>query len=232
MSLLEATDLVHFVTFIGLFGYILSYALLQFAIINGNGLTYTLLNLGGALFMLASQLVTFNLAVALGQGLWVFLSFVGLVRILTETRGLRFTDDELQLLADVFDSLPKTQARKFFDTGTWSDLPAGQILLTEGTPVHNLYAMASGEAKAEVSGVPVGTVTRGLIGEISVLGGAEASATVRLTAPSRVLVLSGAKLKKLTDRDTALRTDLLAAFNRATGRKLVALNTRLLERSV
>lgn len=62
--------------------YIGTFAALQFRLIDGNGVSYTLLNIAAAALVLISLIHDFNLASALIQISWVAIGIIGL--------GLRF----------------------------------------------------------------------------------------------------------------------------------------------
>ncbi len=60
--------------------YMLSYFLLQIGKIEGSGNAYILMNLSAASFVLVSLVHNFNLASALIQISWIFISLIGLIR--------------------------------------------------------------------------------------------------------------------------------------------------------
>ncbi len=69
---------------IGMFGvslYVLSYYLLQRGKLEGQGLTYVVMNLAAASFVLISLTKDFNLASAVIQGFWITISALGIIRI-------------------------------------------------------------------------------------------------------------------------------------------------------
>ena len=72
---------------IGVFGFVLyigSFAALQLKMMDGNSLSYTLLNLAAAGFVLVSLIYDFNLASALIQVSWIA---IGLVGVALRVRG-------------------------------------------------------------------------------------------------------------------------------------------------
>ncbi|MEL6642215.1 MAG: hypothetical protein AAFP98_13060 [Pseudomonadota bacterium] len=91
---------MHFETFLdsdqlcrvaGLFGfafYMASFAALQFKIIDGHGLTYSLLNVLAASLVLVSLTAEFNLASALIQVSWIIIGCAG---VLLRVRQVRRT---------------------------------------------------------------------------------------------------------------------------------------------
>jgi hypothetical protein len=70
---------------VGLFGAALlmvAYLLLQINKLQSNGLAYSLLNAIGALLIVFSLLVNFNLAAFLIEVFWVLISLIGIIRYL------------------------------------------------------------------------------------------------------------------------------------------------------
>lgn len=210
--------------YLGLLAFVIGYGLLQFSVITGSGALYVFLNLISALLLMVSHVHSFNITAFIAQLIWALLSFVGLGRILIQRYGLHFTQEEAALHEAYFGTLSLPAARRIFDAGVWSDFDPGTVLLREGAPVDQLFALVAGKAEARVGGVSVGMITHGFIGEINVLPGLEASATVEVTEPSRSFVISGPVLRRLVNRDSDLALALHKDLHRETGRKLVALN--------
>ena len=72
---------------VGFASYMASYGALQFGLIRGDGVVYTLANLAAALLVLVSLSEAFNLSSALIQIAWIVISLAGLTRLaLTERR--------------------------------------------------------------------------------------------------------------------------------------------------
>ena len=68
-------------TIIGLGGvaaYVAAYALLQLGFLDGNGVTYSVMNVAAAALVLVSLMKDFNLASAVTQVTWIFIGLVGL----------------------------------------------------------------------------------------------------------------------------------------------------------
>lgn len=218
----------------GLLGVVLylgSYAALQLGLIRGNSRTYTLLNLAAASFVLISLLTEFNLASAMIQISWIVISITGLTRMWLLHRRLRFSDEERELLQTQFPDLSLSSARSFLDAGNWLDLPEGYELLHEETPVSNLFYLASGDVDVASGSQHLAVVSGGFLGEINILPGTPASATVTAMTPLRVFSISRNALRRLRQSDSDFRIALDSSLNKDTGRKLVAANARLVARS-
>jgi len=207
--------------------YLGSYALLQAGILHGSGYTYAILNLCASSLVLISLMVAFNLSSAIIQVSWIVISLMGIARLAWMNGRVRFSTEEQVLLRKVFPDMPPSVARRFLNRGTWVDAEERATLTKEGTPVTNLYYLAEGQAQVTSGGQMISEITSGLVGEMNVLSGAEASATVKIVSPSRLFVISGDSLRRLTARDPDFRILLEIGMSRETGRKLMRTNARL-----
>ncbi|WP_300550731.1 cyclic nucleotide-binding domain-containing protein [Roseovarius sp.] len=207
--------------------YLGSYAALQAGLIRGSSYIYALLNLLAASFVLISLSAAFNLSSALIQVFWIAISLGGLARLIWLNSGLRFSPEDKALITQVFGPMPKPLARQFLDNGHWLDGEAGLILTTEGKPVTALTFLLRGEAEVTSDTRLIGRLGQGLIGEMNVLDGGSASASVTLTRPARLFTITGGALNRLIWRDSDLRLMVENAMSRDTRAKLVAANKRL-----
>ena len=208
--------------------YLGAYAALQGGLIRGSGYLYASLNLIAAGLVLVSLTLDFNLAAALIQISWIAISIVGMTRIFLLTTGIRFNDEEKQLLERKLPFARPLAARRFLDAASWVDAPAGTVLLREGETHGMLIYLESGEARVDLAGVHLGTVEPGsFLGEMTVLENTPASATVTLTKPARYLRIGAAEIKRLCARDQEFRLQLEYALGHDTRMKLLATNLRL-----
>jgi predicted membrane-bound spermidine synthase len=76
---------------IGVFLIILGYLLLQLERIRSTDLVYSLLNLIGAVLIIISLMQEFNLSAFVIEVFWVIISFIGIIRFLTQNSRLRDT---------------------------------------------------------------------------------------------------------------------------------------------
>jgi len=206
--------------------YLMSYALLQAGILRGSGYAYAILNLCAASLVLISLTVAFNLSSAIIQVSWIVISLMGIARHAWVNSRVRFSSEEQAMVQHVFPEMPPPMARRFLTRGTWLDAEIGAVLTEEGTPVANLYYLSRGEAQVISGGRVICSITSGLVGEMNVLSGGHASATVRIVSPSRLFVISGDSLRRLSARDPDFRIFLKEAMSRDTGRKLMLANAR------
>jgi hypothetical protein len=220
--LIDAAGLVGVVLFLG------AYAALQTGLIRGTGYLYASLNLCAASLVLLSLMSAFNLSSAVIQVSWIIISAVGILRTFFLTRAVRFTAEEAALLNAKFPKLPKIAGRRLMNAGSWNDAPAGTVLMTEGAPHGVLIYIASGRAHVHANGAHVGTVEPGaFLGEMTVLEGTSATATVTLETQARFFRISAAELHRLGRRDQDFKILLENALSRDVRLKLVATNARL-----
>ncbi len=164
----------------------LSYALLLAAVLVARPFTLRLLIALAAASGLPRALWIGDLASSAWLALLLLACLYLLGRNLYESRNVRFSAEEKGMLDSLVAGLSKTQARHLIDQGMWLNGKEGDVLTREGEPVEHLYYLAEGEARVMSSGTQVGTCRAGdLVGELTVLSGEVASATVVLTGPAR-----------------------------------------------
>jgi hypothetical protein len=133
-----------------------------------------------ALFLSESSLLAFWWGVLLLGSL----ALIG--KRLLENSKVRFTREEEEMLKGPLSRLPRSRARHLLDQGFWLSGREGDTLTREDEAVTHLYYLASGEARVMSHGRQVATCRPGdLIGELTVLSGDRASATVVLAGPAR-----------------------------------------------
>jgi CRP-like cAMP-binding protein len=212
---------------LGVVFYVGSYAALQSGLIRGSSYAYAVLNLIAASLVLVSLTNAFNAASALIQVFWIAISLIGITRIFVTQRRNVFSTEERQMLDDLFSSMPAPMARRFMSAGQWSDLSPGTILTTENEPVETLHYILSGQAIVRTDGHVVGDIPRGFVGELNVLTSGPASATVEITAASRVFGITGEAIRALCKADDEIRLHVEQWLRTSIGRKLMEANARL-----
>jgi CRP-like cAMP-binding protein len=227
LGFIETNTIYDWGGMLGVGFYLLSYALLQFGFLRGSGYTYALMNLVGASLVLFGLTVNFNLPSAIIQLSWILISTVGLIRIYLIHSRLRFNAEEDAFRRAVLPEMPRALARKMLNQAVWSDAEPGMRLTEEGAPVMHLYYLAEGAADVTLSGEAIATIRQGLIGEMNVMEKGAASATVEISAPSRLVCFSGETLRRMAASDTEFRAFLELHLSQSTRSKLVAANTRL-----
>lgn len=163
----------------------------------------------------------------------VVLLLVNLVLLLQFMRGnanVRFTADEEPMLGALLKGLPRTRARHFLDQGFWLTGKPGEALIREGEPVTHLFYIADGEARVTSAGKVVGRLNAGdLIGEVTVLSGDTASATVTLERASRVWGAPAQTLRLYLDAHHDVRHAVEQSFASALRHKLQEMNRAVAE---
>lgn len=197
-----------------------SYVLIAFSYLVTNMLWLRMLAIVG----LVAESVYFYMAgsaslwVAIGWSV-VFLAInsVQLIRLLRERRATQLQADERLLKDGVFGPLSLPAFRRLMKAGQWRTLAAGTELTVQHTPVARLHVLAQGQASVVVDGKPVaGVHPGGIVGEMSFLSGAPASATVTVTQAVRAFAIDSAALQALLAGDDELQ----AQFHHALGAEL------------
>ena len=211
-------------TALGLFGvalYLCAYGALQLGFLRGSSPSYTLLNMLGAVFVLLSLVDAFNVSQMLISMSWIVLSLIGLARMAWERSNARFSDEERGFLGKHFASLPPHLARKFLKLGRWQTLIPGTVLTRQGQPVHELVYVASGVAEVRAHGSEVAVLGPGaLIGELTIMHGADASADVEVTHEARVFTLPRASLIRELEADHDFSLAVAGALQVEAQRKI------------
>ena len=147
-----------------------------------------------------------------------------------EGREVRFTAEEKGMVDHLVAGLSSSRARHLIDQGVWLTGKAGDVLTREGEPVSHLYYLAEGEARVTSEGSQVGTCRAGdLIGELTVLSGETASATVILTGPARFWCASAEGLRPYVEAHEDISRALEHGFAAALKAKLRASNRAIAE---
>ncbi len=140
-------------------------------------------------------------------------------------RTIAFTADEKNMVDHLVAGLSKSRARHLIDQGVWLTGKEGDVLTREGEPVTHLYFLAEGEARVMSGGKQVGSCGAGdLVGEVTVLSGETASATVILTAPARFWCAPAEDLRPYVAAHEDIRRAVEHGFAAALKAKLRASN--------
>jgi hypothetical protein len=167
---------------------------------------------------------------AVGWGALLAATLLLLARRLLSNNRVRFTAEEEPMVAHLLAGLSPSRARHLLDQGFWLSGHAGDVLTREEEPVGHLFYLASGEARVTSHGLQVGMCRAGdLIGEITVLSGERASATVTLTGPARFWCAPANVLRPYLDAHEAVRHALEHGFATSLQAKLRATNDMIVE---
>ena len=185
---------------------------------------------GAALAWLGRAALSGDMATAAWTGAIAALALVLVGRRLWEDNNVRFTADEQHMVATLFDGLPRGRARHLVDQGVWLSGKAGDVLTREGEPVDHLYYLVEGEARVLSLGIEVGLCRPGdLIGELTVLSGETASATVILATPARFWCAPAEDLRPYVETHEDIRRAIEHGFATVLKAKLRASNRAIAE---
>ena len=185
---------------------------------------------GAALAWLVRAGLLGDPTITLWAGLILGLALIVVGRRLWRDSAVRFTPDEQHMMDSLFDGLPRSRARHLVDQGVWISGRAGDTLTREGEPVDHLYYLAEGEARVLCRGVEVGHCAAGdLIGELTVLSGETATATVILTRPSRFWCAPAEDLRPYVETHEDIRRAIEHGFATVLKAKLRASNRTIAE---
>jgi len=151
--------------------------------------------------------------------IFVFANGTLLVMTLVRARTGLMPLEERKLIEQVLQIEEPTRQRRLLDVIEWRDVPEGQVLMEEGQLGPPLIYVASGTADVTHAGKSVGRCGEGdFLGEMSVISGARASATVTASSAMRLARF---------DRDALLRLssampELSRAFERSLNHGLTA----------
>lgn len=163
-------------------------------------------------------------------GLLLAVCLLLLARRLHRDRRARFTPEEEAMVAALLPNLGAARARHLLDQGFWLSGERGDVLTREDEPVGHLYYLAAGEARVLSHGRQVGTCRPGdLIGEVTVLSGEQASATVILDGPARFWCAPAGVLRPYLAMHEEVRHALEQGFALALRSKLRASNRTIVE---
>ena len=181
-----------------------------------------LIGLAHALFSSGSALMAF------WWGVLLLASLLLVAKRLLENGKVRFTPEEETMLKGVLSGLPRSRARHLLDQGFWLTGREGDKLTREEEAASHLYYLSSGEAAVLSHGRQVGVCRPGdLIGELTVLSGDQASATVVLTGPARFWCAPANVLRPYVQAHEDVRHAIEQSVTAALKHKLRDSNERL-----
>jgi CRP-like cAMP-binding protein len=227
MLLLPEFDIYSIAGIAGVALYLGSYGALQLGFIIGNSKAYALLNLAAAACVLLSLLTAFNLFSAIIQIAWILISVIGMTRRYLLHRRIRFSEEDTAMLRDRFALMAPPLAHAMVKMGEWLDVTPGTTLTREGQAAGALTYLAPGQAKVTVQGHEVARLQPGdFIGEVTVMHGGPATATVVAEGHGRIFRLSRAQLVKQMETDHAFALAIGMALQEEAQRKLQTANSR------
>lgn len=115
--------------------------------------------------------------------------------------------------------------RRLRDVIVWQDVLAGELLMRQGDAAPPLIFIAHGAASITHDGRPVGVCGAGdFLGEMSLVSGARASATVEVTEAMRIARIDRDALAQLARSIPEIAKAFDAALNRSLAAKVLRMN--------
>jgi CRP-like cAMP-binding protein len=207
----------------------LSLALLLAAALTGRlPVARLMIGLFALIGLARAVLLTGDIVQAGWLGLILLAAATMLLRDRLQGANLVFSPEEEEMAARLLSGIKRAKVRHLIDQGFWLTGREGDVLTREAEPVGHLYYIATGEARVLIGGHEVGICRGGdLVGELTVLSGESASATVILSSPSRFWCAPAEILRPYLDAHPDLRLAIERGFARALKDKLRATNQRI-----
>jgi CRP-like cAMP-binding protein len=125
-------------------------------------------------------------------------------------------DAKMELLQNVtlFSGCTKRELGQIALIADELDFPAGKTLITQGQPGRQFFVVIDGAVKVSRDGEEL--PRRGgseFFGEIALVSGGPATATVVTTAPTRALVIAPQHFRALLDRTPSIQRRILHSFS-------------------
>jgi hypothetical protein len=210
---------------LGVMLYIGSYAAMQLGFVRGQSYIYAILNAAAAACVLMSLSDQFNLSAAAIQATWIFISVMGIIRLLALKQRARFSPEEQVFLDAKLARLPLSDARRLLDLGHWVDIEAGAVLTEELEPVSHLIYVASGDVDIATNGTVIANCRTGdYVGEVTWATGAPATAAAITRTACRCLFFNAHELRRLANKSDAVKAALGASVAASVREKLVLSN--------
>lgn len=215
---------------IGIFGVVVglvAYAALQAGVIRGRSYAYILMNIVASSMILVSLQHAFNMATMISQICWIGISLYGLVTLYRRNRALQMRLDEAEMVQSGFGGLPPYAAGMLLRAGCWRDVREGEVLAVAEHVLGRLIWLSAGDARVFYGDAELARIGAGqFIGEVTVLTGALATASVAMVGPGRVFEIEADALKRLMALDDAINAAVHRAITTAMGHRLRDANRR------
>jgi len=124
-------------------------------------------------------------------------------------------DAEQLRTVTVFSTCTPEQLTRLIEVATEAEHRPGELLTEENVMGHRFHLVVEGRADVERGGTPIGTVGAGeFVGEVGLLGGGAATATVRAVAPIRCLEIRRERFWELLEEEPAIALRILEVVTR------------------
>lgn len=157
--------------------------------------------------------------------LFVIANAVQLAVLLYRSRTGDMGREERELLEHVLRVEEPARQRRLLGLLRWRDIAAGEVLMRQGQASPPLAYIASGTAAIDHGGRSVGTCGAGdFLGEMSLVSGERATATVTASEPMRIAVFDREALAQLARSAPEIGHAIDGALNRGLAAKVLRMN--------
>ena len=158
-------------------------------------------------------------------GLFAAINAVHFAALAMRARSGRLLEEERELFDEVMRIDEPGQRRHLQDLIDWRDIEPGQALVTQGQANPPLIYVGRGRADIVVDGNRIGECAPGdFLGEMSLISGQTANATVSAVEPMRVARFDREALAQLSRAAPEVGRALDSALNRSLAAKVVRMN--------
>lgn len=158
-------------------------------------------------------------------GLFGAINAVHFAALAMRARSGRLLEEERELFDEVMRIDEPGQRRHLQDLIDWRDIAPGQALVTQGQANPPLIYVGRGRADIVVDGNRIGQCAPGdFLGEMSLISGQTANATVSAVEPMRVARFDREALAQLSRAAPEVGRALDSALNRSLAAKVVRMN--------
>jgi len=157
--------------------------------------------------------------------LFVLINLVMIALYIFERKTLSLNDDEARLYYMVFPQMEKVIYKRLLKAGRWIHFNEGTILIKEHEHTENLMILFEGKVQIDVAGKHITVLNPGsFIGEMSLLSGGNATATVTSITEVKLYSWDKISLTKLLKSDKDMEMELMKIFSSDLVNKLVKVN--------
>lgn len=185
-----------------------------------------LLGLGAGLLALACLIVTkaspvaFVLAIA-----FILVNLVQLSGMLRRSRGGTMAAEERALFDQLLGAAASRHEGRLRDLLRWREVSEGEVLMRQGEASPPLIYVSTGLVTVETSGIEVGSCGEGeFVGEMSLISGHTASATVTVAMAARVAHFDRDALAQYVSAVPEVGAAITNALNRGLAAKVERMN--------
>lgn len=184
-----------------------------------------LITLAGLAALLHFALSGAGIAWGLWAALFTAVNGVHFAALAMRARSGKLLEEERELFDEVMKIGEPGQQRHLRDLIDWRDFAPGEALLRQGQANPPLIYVARGQAEIAVDGRNVGRCAPGdFLGEMSLISGQTATATVSAAEPMRVARFDREALAQLARAAPEVGRALDSALNRSLAAKVLRMN--------